>query len=71
MAYINDTSSKGIEQRDTFVHKHATRVYYSANPDAVVCLHDTGTAQAPIAQTNIVVNRARLTIGNWNDRKAF
>jgi len=71
MPYINDTSSKGIDSRDNFVHKHATRVYYSANPSAVVCLRDTGTVQAPVAQTNVVVNRARMIIGNWNDRKAF
>ena len=71
MAYITDTSSNGIEQRDTFVHKHATRVYHSDNTDAVVSLYDTGTVHEPVAPTNIKIDRPRLIIGNWNDRKAF
>ena len=71
MAYITDTSSKGIEERDTFVHKHATRVYHSTNPTAVVSLFDTGRVQAPVAETNWVAKKARMIIGQWNDRKAF
>jgi hypothetical protein len=71
MDYITDTSSSGIEARDTFAHKHATRVYHSANTGAVVCLRDTGNDQAPIAQSNVVVKRSRLTIGLCNDWGVF
>jgi len=71
MPYITDTSSKGIEERDTFVHKHATRVYHSANAGAVVSLYDTGRFQAPVADTNLVAKKERMIIGQWNDRKAF
>jgi DICT domain-containing protein len=65
MAYISDTSSKGIESRDTAANKWHTRVQHSNNTNAMVCLCDTGNSQAPIAQSSICVDVTRHIIGGW------